>query len=261
MEGGLEKFEFKIDGPVLKAGVPIHLAISALDNFQSIVDKAYLVATGGKRTTAKDRSHYQLRATRFSHGSFLTFFEIAFAGVQLGLPFVSELGPQNLWAFTKDTFNFLKLVCGETKAGQQPEIEIHDSNDISVRVGDVHQNFHGPVLNIAEKSISKYQDLAHLLERGMIEKISAGTQRNPEIFLELKDRDLFDLSTRIDDEPVEIECEIFNFNKFKNIGKLRVSMGQLIPEGDYRFSIVGTQDNVNYIFSMLRPVVKISCLL
>jgi hypothetical protein len=95
----------------------------------------------------------------------------------------------------------------------------------------------------------------------MIEQISAGSQKNPEIFLQLNDRDLFDLSTRIDDKPIEVECEIFDFNKYKNIGKLRVGKGQPVPEGDYRFSIIGTQDNVNYIYSMLRPVVKISCLL
>ncbi len=55
--------------------------------------------------------------------------------------------------------------------------------------------------------------------------------------------------------------KFFDFNKFRNIGKLRVSSGQVIPKGDYSFSISGSQDNVNYIYSMLEPLVKISCLI
>ena len=56
--------QFKIDGPALKDGTPIHLAVVALDNFQSVVDKSYLVLTGGKRMAAKDRQIFQLRAQK-----------------------------------------------------------------------------------------------------------------------------------------------------------------------------------------------------
>ncbi len=35
---------------------------------------------------------------------------------------------------------------------------------------------------IAEKSLPKYQDLAHMLEKGKIESISAGNQSSPEMF-------------------------------------------------------------------------------
>ena len=72
---------------------------------------------------------------------------------------------------------------------------------------------------------------------------------------------MFDFPTKIQDNPIEVKCEIFTFNKFSNVGKLRVFDGQTIPSGDYNFSIFGDQDNVNYIYSMLKPLVTVKCLL
>jgi len=82
----LEGYEFKIDGNALRKGVPIPLAISALDSFQSILDKTYLVGIDKKKITARERERFFLRATEFKHGSLLTHFDIVMQGVQLGLP-------------------------------------------------------------------------------------------------------------------------------------------------------------------------------
>lgn len=102
--------EFKIDGPALREGVPIHIAVSALDNFQAVVDKSYLVASGSKRMSARDREVFSLLASNFDKGSFLTQFEIVLSAVQITLPFVSSFGPKNIRDFTIDSFNFLKVV-------------------------------------------------------------------------------------------------------------------------------------------------------
>ncbi len=147
------------------------------------------------------------------------------------------------------------------KKKKNSKIEVIDSHNVSVQTGDIHNHFHGPIIQIAEKSLPKYQDLAHMLEKGKIESISAGNQSSPEMFLNLDDHQLFDFPKKTDDKPQVLNCEIFDFNKFRNIGKLRVSSGQVIPKGDYSFSISGSQDNVNYIYSMLEPLVKISCLI
>lgn len=256
----MEYFQFRLDGPVFQNGVPLYLALDALDNFQSIVDKTYLVATGGKKMSARDRDVYQIRASAFRQGSFITDFQIALYGVQLALPFISDLGLRNLWEYTKETFNFLKLVFATKDSGMKPKIEISKSQNVTVHVGDIHHHFHGTVIQIAEQSLPKYQELAHLLDQGKIERISAGTPEKYEMQLELKDKTLFDVPTNIKEHPIQIACEIFDFNKFKNIGKLRIGEDQVVPAGDYNFSIFGTQDNVNYIYSMLKPVVTIRCL-
>lgn len=100
-----------------------------------------------------------------------------------------------------------------------------------------------------------------MLERKKIERISAGDRNNPEMILRLEDKNLFDLPTKVQDEPIEVKCEIFTFNKFNNVGRLRVFEDQLIPSGDYNFSIFGDQNNVNYIYSMLKPLVQVKCLI
>ncbi len=256
----MEKFEFKLEGPIFREGVPIHIIIKAWENFQSIIDKTYLVATESNRITAKDRERYYLQAKEFKRSSFLTNFEIILAGVQLTLPIVGPLGPQNIWEFTKETFNFLKLICSGSSGDNSPEIEVKDSQHVSVHIGDTYQHFYGPIIPIAEKALPKYQDLAHMIEAGKLETISAGSLEKPEINLKPEDRTLFDLPTFIDKDPTEVKCEIFDFNKFNNVGKLRVASGQPIPSGDYSFSIFGSQDNIDYIYSMLKPLVTIKCL-
>lgn len=258
----METFSFKLDGPIFREGVPIHVAIKAWDNFQSIIDKTYLVASESHKIGAKEREKYYLRASSFEHSSFLTNFEIVLAGTQLVLPFLGTVGPQNLWNYTKETFNFLKLIC--TLHKEDPEnikIDNRDSQNPVVHIGDTEHHYHGPIIQIAEKSLPKYQDLAHILEPGKIENIKAGDKDEPEMVLSLEDRELFDFPTKMDKDPIEVKCEIFTFNKFGNVGKLRIFDGQSIPKGDYNFSISGDQDNVNYIYSMLKPLVTVQCLL
>jgi hypothetical protein len=87
----MEKFEFKLEGPIFQEGVPIHIVIKAWENFQSIIDKTYLVASESNRISPKDREKYYLRAKEFSRSSFLTKFEIFLVGVQLTLPLVGAL--------------------------------------------------------------------------------------------------------------------------------------------------------------------------
>ena len=256
----MESFSFKLEGPIFQEGVPIHIAIKAWENFQSIIDRTYLVATDSQRIGAKEREKYYLRAATFEHSSFLTNFEIFLAGAQLVLPIVGTLGPQNIWEYTIETFNFLKLICTH-KEDQKAAITVRDSLNTVVQIGDTHHHYHGPVFQIAEKSLKKYQDLAHMLEQDKVETISAGAKNNPEILLRLEDKKIFDFPTKLEEERIEINCEIFTFNKFKNDGKLRVFDGQPIPKGDYNFSIFGDQDNVNYIYSMLKPFVTIKCML
>lgn len=259
----MEEMQFKIDGPSLKNGVPIPLAIAALDSFQGIVDKSYLVTTQTKRITAKEREKFYLRATEFKQGSLLTYFEIALQGVQLTLPLISNYGPNSIWELTKDTFTFLKTVCAAVQQGKEPSFEFNNNGDVSVKIGDESHHYHGPVYQIGQLSLPNYQSLAHLLSPDKLTEISAGPKFSdkPDIFLGEFDRNSFDIPTEIQKETIELQCEVFDFNKFKNAGKLAVSVaGQEIPLGDYNFTIFGNQDSVEYIYSMLKPQVVIYCL-
>lgn len=256
----MESYLYKLEGPILKENIPIHIAIDSLYNFQSILDKTYLGLKGDKqRLSKKERQYFQLRAQKFERGSLLTYFEIFLATTQLTLPFFTSLGPQSIWDYTKDSFTFLKLIYGAAQIGEQPTYTFHDNKDFTVHIGDIHNHFHGPVYQIGENALKNYRNLAHLTEEG-ISLISAGTTEQEDIKLVEKDKNLFDLPSEIEKDPIELKCEIFDFNKFNNKGRLLVAEGQNLPQGEYKFSIYGDQDNVNYIYSMLRPQVTITCL-
>ena len=98
------------------------------------------------RIGSRDREIFRLVASEFQTGSFLTQFEIVLSGVQMTLPFVSSFGPQNIWDFTKDSFNFLKLVCGAVQKGEKPRYEFNNDGDVKVHVGDTHHHYHGSVI-------------------------------------------------------------------------------------------------------------------
>lgn len=260
----MEELQFKIDGPKFKDGVPLPVAISALNSFQSIVDKTYLVTVNKTRITTSEREKFYLRATEFKQGSLLTYFDIALHGVQLGLPLVSNLGPQDIWSLTKDTFAMLKTVCGAVQIGKEPNYEFNNEGDVSLHIGDEHHHYHGPVFQIAQLALPNYRDLTHLLGNNKLTEISAGQKSSSQhdIFLNESDRGAFDLPTKIQNETTELKCEVFDFNKFKNVGKLSVSStGQKIPPGEYNFSIFGNQDNVEYIYTLLKPQVTLFCLI
>lgn len=260
----MKKLEFKIDGPALKDGVPIHLAIAALENFQAIIDKTYLVAVGSHKITAKDRERFYLKASEFKTGSLNTYFEIFLQGVQLGLPLVSYLGPQNVWDYTRETYEFLKLVLGAVQRDIKPTYVFNNTGDVSVHIGDNNYTFHAPVYQIGEAALPNYQNLVQLIEPKKLSEISAGVQNSikPDIYLGREEKKIFKISTRIGKEVIELRCEIFDFNKYKNSGKLAVVIeGQPVLPGEYKFSIVGDQNNVDYIYSMLKPEVTLSCLI
>ena len=259
----MEELQFKIDGPALKEGIPLHIAISALSSFQSIVDKTYLVTAEKTRITASEREKFYLRATEFRQGSFLTYFDIALQGVQLGLPLVSNIGPLNIWHLTKDTFSMLKTVCGAVQSGNEPTYEFNNEGDVQFHVGDQYHNYHGAVFQIAQLALPNYQDLAHLLGKNKLTEISAGQKfgSQHDIHLTELDREAFDIPTKVQKETTELKCEVFDFNKYKNLGKLSVSeAGQDILPGEYNFSIFGNQDNIEYIYTLLKPQVKLFCL-
>lgn len=261
----MEEMQFKIDGPVFKAGVPIPIAVSALDSFQSVVDKTYLVVTDNKRITSREREKFYLRATEFRQGSLLTFFEIALQGVQLGLPLVSSFGPNNIWDLTKDTFAFLKTVCGAVQQGKEPTYQFNNENDgtLNVQIGDKNYHYYAPVYQIGQMALPQYQQLAGLIGPKKITEISAGPRfsADTDIYLGPNDRDAFKVPTTIKRESIDLQCEVFDFNKYKNVGKLAVKVaGQQVPVGEYNFTIMGNQDIVDYIYSMLKPQVVIICL-
>lgn len=115
--------------------------------------------------------------------------------------------------------------------------------------------------NIAKSSQRIYVDMAKNVVDGTINSFSL-TERNGESAIRIAQNEasFFNVPSVIDPQPLELDCEIFDFNKFEDIGKLRVFDGQALPSKDYRFSVVGNQADQPYIEAMLRRHVKVICL-
>lgn len=255
------RLHFRMDGPIFDVGIPVPIMVDALDHVQGILDKAYLGLVDRKRLTKEDRSQFFLQAQKIEPGSLLADLGLIFTSAQAVLPIVGMLGPTGIWEYAKESYEFLRLVFQSVKTGQEVSYQWNvDHSVVSVNTGPQTQVFNGPVFQIANLSIPHYQALAHHLEGNRVRDIQIGRPALREIGIALADRELFDLPSRVEEAPYRLRCEIFDFNKFDNVGKLHVFAEQTIPEGDYRFEVIGNQDVSTYIEAMLRQEVFVTCL-
>lgn len=254
---------FTMNGPAFKDGIPIHYLLSGLGELHSIVDKTFLgLVKDKKRLTKEDRQHFQLRTKGVYHGSLDTSVAIVLAGYQIAMPFISELGPKAIWEYTKSTYAFLKFIFAGLRKGDKPTYNFSDNinSTFTVNNGSITQTFNAPVYYIGQQALEHYQNLNSLLDTKTVDKIDIGSKSNPEINLTLPERDLFFLPSQIDQNPISLQCEIFDFNKYNNSGKLQVFPEQEVPHGEYRFQVIGNQAIVPFIEAMLRTRVTVKCL-
>ncbi len=254
---------YHIDGPIFREGMPIHFVISGLSEVQSIFDKTYLGLIGRKKFTSGDRSKFYLRAGSINHGSIETDLGIILTAGQVAFPFLNHLGPTGIWEYVKQTYEFLILVVESVKKNEPPAYSFSskDNSVMNVTIGNSTHVYNAAVFNIAQLSLPSFQSLASLLAEGVVEHISLGTKQNPEIVLRAEDKEIFEIPTKIDAASIQINCEIFDFNKFDNVGKLVVHQDQTIAKGDYRFKVIGDQDIKEYIEAMLKKEVTVTCLM
>jgi hypothetical protein len=252
---------FKIDGPGFEEGIPLHLLTSGLSDFQSLLDKTYLGLTQRKRLSRDDRSRYYLLSKDITHGSAETDLGIVLTGIQTAFPFFSALGPTGLWEYAKQTFDFLKFVYSSMKAGNQPTYSWSgDNSQFQVSTGTQTNTYNAPVFNIGQMSINNYESLARPIEEKVVDFVAFGDANTGTIELDASTAEVFSLPSQIETTPLRLRCEIFDFNKFENVGKLHVYPGEPAKEGDYRFEVIGDQDVSLFIEAMLRKQVAVNCL-
>lgn len=232
------------------------LAISSLSEVQAIFDKTYLVLSGGSKITKSDREVFCLKTFDNKHGSLETDLEIIYDVAQLAIPVLATFSSKDIWELTKQSWELLKFVYKLAEKGEKPVYQANDDSTLTVHNGDIHNTYKGPVYQIAEASVEHWRALNHKLKKGAVTNYSMGSADNPEIQLRDNEKSIFDNPTHIEKEPVPIFCDIFDFNKRSNVGKLTViGVGEII-EGDYSFSVVGDQDRIEYISSMTKSQVK-----
>jgi hypothetical protein len=252
----MSDFRFKMEGPVFNEGIPLPVALSSLQEVQAIFDKTYLVLNGGHKITKKDRDSFYLKTFNIKHGSLESDLQIIYEVAQYTLPAIAAYTPKDVWDLTQQGWNFLKFIYGLAAKGEKPMYEAKDNATINVFHGDNVRVYDAPVVKIGELSVNHWRALNHKLKEGHINNYSMGNPEDPEIELSSEFKNIFDTPTHIDKTPVEVPCDIFDFNKRSNAGKLTVTGGTEIPEGDYSFTVVGDQDRIEYISSMAKPEIK-----
>ena len=248
-------------GPAFEAGIPLPLMIESLGHVQGLLDKAYLGLIDRRRLSKEDRVRFFLQTQRVEHGSLTADLGVIFTGAQTVLPIVGALGPNGIWEYAKSAFEFIKVVFESTKKGQQVSYIFNaDKSAVQVNTGTQTQTYNGSVYNIASMSIGHYQGLAQTLDRSQVTDIRLGEGEQRDIGLSLSERDLFVFPSRVEDDPYRIECEIYEFDKFDKDGRLRIGPDQAVPEGAYKFAVVGSQAAADYVAAMLKQSVRVTCL-
>lgn len=147
------------------------------------------------------------------------------------------------------------------KAGNQPTYSWSgDNSQFQVNTGTQTNIYNAPVFNIGKMSVSNYESLARPIEEKVVDYVIFGNANTGTIKLDASSANVFSLPSQIETTPLRLRCEIFDFNKFENIGKFHVYPGEPAKEGDYRFEVIGDQDVSLFIEAMLRKQVAVNCL-
>lgn len=235
----------------------VSLGLMAL---QHIFDGQYRAITGRRRLNERDREHFQVRINEYRSGSFIADIAAAYSGLQAVLPFVGD--PKELWELTKLSVDFLKAIYDFAHKGQQVEIRQDGQGNVAVVSGSAQITYHGPVYQIGTQIIGGLREFDDLLEEGLVTRVALdGPKCEPVFDISLSEKGLFYPPVRIDETPVKLSCDIFDFNKYEGIGRARVSGDQEIPPGNYRFKNIGDQSVEDFILSMTESQIQARCLI
>lgn len=255
----MDPYKFEMKGLAFDDGDRLDKVAVGLLALQHVFDGQFRVLTDKKRLSEQDRRYFQVRITGYEDGSFIAYLGAIYTGVQTVLPFFD--GASSIWDATKNSFDFLKALYELAHQGKEAQVIQNGDGNTVIISGDTHQVFNGPVYQIGTQIIGAIREFDDLLDGEEVKGIALkGPDSIPVIQLTSDMKGLFFPPTRIDDTPIKLTCDIFDFNKYDSIGKARVSVDQPIPPGNYKFKNIGDQAVEEFILSMAAPQVTLSCL-
>lgn len=256
----MDAYKFEMKGRAFDDGDRLDKVAAGLTALQHVFDGQFRALMDKERLSEQDRRHLQVRIERYEDGSFIAILGAIYTGVQAVLPFV--YGAPNIWEATQNAFDFLKALYTAAHEGKEVTISQSGNGNTAVIIGDTHQVFNGPVYQIGTQIIGAVREFDELLEGDEVREIALkGPAETPVLRLTSDIKGLFLPPTRIDEKPVKLSCDIFDFNKYENVGKARVSADQPIPPGNYKFKNIGEQKVEEFILSMTESQVLLTCLI
>lgn len=260
----MENLIFRMEGGAFVDGYRLDKMVSGLHGTQQILEGVYKGVTGKSRLSKSDRELYKLIAEDVQSGSLLVYLGALFSGVQQTLPFLPSLSPDDMWEYTKTSAAFLYNIYKAAHEGKAVSLRQEGENTAVVIEGNenaVHV-YNGPVYQIGTQIITGLRTLDDALEEDNVKEITLGSknEKDPAIKMPFAEKGLYYPPVSVDEEPKTLYCDIFDFNKYDRIGKLRVAQSQQLPEGNYKFKVIGRQEVEDYILSMTEKQVEIHCL-
>ena len=255
------KINLHMDGHAFEHGIPVHLLLQGFETSQTIFDRSYLGLIDRARFTAEERQRFYLLTQGVRHSSLASWMDLVLTGVQISIPTLGALGPAGIWEYAKQAYDLLKFAYGSVKNGNLPTYQNNSDGTLNVNNGTQINVYNGTVITIARASQRSYVDMAKNVADGTINSFSLSEKDSNEVIrIDSDEAEFFNIPSSIDHQPLELSCEIFDFNKFDDVGKLRVFEDQELPSKDYRFSVIGNQADATYIEAMLRREVTVICL-
>lgn len=253
-------YTFQMHGQAFEKGDRLDKLSLGLMALQHVFDGQYRAITSRRRLNERDREHFQIRINRYRPGSFIAEIGATYSGLQAVLPFISDY--KELWELTRLSVDFLKTIYELAQKGQQVDVKQDGQGNVSVFSGAAHVTYNGPVYQIGTQIIGGLREFDSLLEEGLVTRVALHGPREESVFdISLTDKGLFHPPVTIDETPIKLLCDIFDFNKYEGIGRARVSGEQAIPPGNYRFKSIGDQSVEDFILSMTESQIQASCLI
>ncbi len=222
-----QNITFKITGEEMDNGYNLYYVCQALSDFHAIIDKSYLVLGNKRKMSEKERRILNIRLTTVNKGSFNADLIIQIlATTQMALPFVISLNPLNVWELFKQAYDYLIFVLEGFFSGESVSIEGGEKNMIAIIKGGSNNS-----INIfpqaRDLAVSAYQDYQSLLsgigeEKGIDQIYILNKTNNTHVGMNQADKELFETPSKINEELIEIQAEIFRVDGHSLTGRLKV---------------------------------------
>jgi len=260
-EKSTANIQFKIEGPAFKESVPLLDITTALQEFHYILDKSYLARTGLPKMSQKERETFTIIATEIRQGSFIADLQLFLFLSSPFLPTFYGHKAKDLWDIAKNAYEYLRVLFSMRSSGVEPKLKIEGNNYATIIDNEggtiTVNNF---VFNAADRAEPHFKKLTSIIKEGKTDSISTEDENKEGFILTSKERDLFNPLTHLEKEVINLEVNIFRYDKEANTGKLRILEGQAIPYGEYSFKPIGKYDLIPFIISMTKSTVTVNVL-
>ncbi|MBO8169330.1 MAG: hypothetical protein H0Z35_09135 [Thermoanaerobacteraceae bacterium] len=242
---------FQMHGKQFDDGYNLHSLLLGLDNFQKVLDKSYLTIKKKGRMTEKDREIFQIKAYKFTEGSFITEFGILLlTATQITLPYASALTPKDILNLVFQGFDYIMFVLKAYLMGKTVEINAGENNMLTVNiVGDSNIMMFPPeILDYVKRAESNFESLAQIVnpEKG-IDSISFYDKNSDKKIVKIgkEEKELFKSKTKLETEVVSLKGELYRIDGKEFKGKLIVTYcedDQISVGEEYNFEFINKED-------------------